>query len=242
MAEVAKYTFWEKAICCSNLVGACVSRKSHLKVAGGGCTVPFCRAWECFAPSHCLLQKLANVSHGARSGTVYLISAYTGPAYIHRSMHAYWQLPSQKRATKSREVTCRELTPKWCKNGMCRKCLFYGNKWILRQKMYFLRQKMYFLRVVYGLSTVRFGHKQRATSSTNIGFTTRPDVNILILQCVPPSAESSTPDLHRAFRSGFLLAYGFPEWFASGMSMICLYGMSMACLSSICPDQSTRRN
>ena len=66
---------------------------------------------------------------GHGQGTVYLISAYTGPAYIHRSMHAYWQLPSQKRATKSCEVTCRELTPKWCKNKMCRKCLFYGNRW-----------------------------------------------------------------------------------------------------------------
>ena len=99
-----------------------------------------------------------------------------------------------------------------------------------------LRQKMYFLRVVYGLSTVPLGRKQRATSSTNLGFTTRPDVNILILQCVSPSAECGTPDLHLTFRSRFLLAYGFLEWFACivVMSMICLrygYGLSMVCLS-----------
>ena len=101
---------------------------------------------------------------------------------------------------------------------------------VLRQKMYFLRQKMYFLRVVYGLSMVPFGHKQRATSSTNLGFTTRPNVNIQILQCASPSAESSTPDVHRTFHSGYLLAYGFPEWFACGMSMIWLryvYGLSI---------------
>ena len=106
---------------------------------------------------------------------------------------------------------------------------------VLRQKMYFLRQKMYFLRVVYGLSTVPLGRKQRATSSTNLGFTTRPDVNILILQCVSPSAECGTPDLHLTFRSGFLLAYGFPEWFACSsyvydMSTVWLCGLSMVCL------------
>ena len=172
-------------------------------------------------------RNLPTSAMGHGSGTVCLISACTGPAYIHRSMHAYWQLPSRKGATKSCEVTCRELTPKRCKNGMCRKCLFYGKKWP------FYGRKCTF----YGLSTVCLrslsvtSNEQRAhTSSTNLGFTTRPDVNILILQCVSPSAESSTPDLHRTFRSGYLLAYGFPEWFACGMSMICLryvYGLSI---------------
>ena len=65
-------------------------------------------------------RSLPTSAKGHGSGTDYLISAYTGPAYINRSMHAYWQLPSQKRATKSCEVTCRELTPNWCKDGMCR--------------------------------------------------------------------------------------------------------------------------
>ena len=146
-------------------------------------------------------------------------------------MHAYRQLPSQKRATKSCEVTCRELTPKWCKNGMCRKCLFYGNKWpFYGKKCTFYGRKCTF----YGLSTVSLrslsvtSNEQRAQQISAIP--PRPDVNILILQCVSPSAESSTPDLHRAFRSGCLLAYGFPEWFACGMSMMCLryvYGLSI---------------
>ena len=96
-------------------------------------------------------RNLPTSATGHGSGTVYLIFAYTGPAYIHRSMHAYWQLPSQKRATKSCEVTCRELTPTWCKNGLCTKCLFYGNQWpFYGRKCTFYGRKCTF----YGLSTV----------------------------------------------------------------------------------------
>ena len=101
--------------------------------------------------SHCLLQKLAKVSHGARLGNCLFDFCIYWSSNIHRCMHAYWQFPSQKRATKSCEVTCRESTPKWCTNGMCRKCLFYVNKWpFYGRKCTFYGRKCTF----YGLSTV----------------------------------------------------------------------------------------
>ena len=74
-------------------------------------------------------------------------------------------------------------------------------------------------------------------------------MNILILQCVSSSAESSTPNLHLTFCSRFLLAYGFPTglpvvclWCVYGLSMVCLWFVYVLSMVSICPDQSTRRN
>ena len=122
---------------------------------------------------------------------------------------------------------------------MCRKWLFHGNKWPFygRKCIFYAAENVLStgcLRFVYGPS------RSQATSSTNFGFTIRLDVNLPMLQCVSPSAESSTPNLHLTFRSSLLLVYGFPTglpvvflWYVYGMSMVCLwyvYGMSMVCL------------
>ena len=113
------------------------------------------------------------------------------------------------------------MTPKWCKKG-CAENVFSTaiNGRSTAEHVLSTAENV--------LSTGCLPSESQATSSTNFGFTNRPDVNILILQCVSPSAESSTPNLHLTFRSSVLPAYGFP----TGLPVVCLwcvYGLSMVC-------------
>ena len=108
--------------------------------------------------SHSRLQKLANVSHGAWLGNC-LFDFCIYWSSIHPSIHAcILAIAKPEKSYKVSEVTCRELTPKWCKSGMCRKCLFYGNKWPFygRKCTFYGRKCTFYGRkcTFYGLSTV----------------------------------------------------------------------------------------